>query len=121
MSGACMAGGFAPLAREPALELPREHHRVVVRLVVRRVDERDGTVSRSIRELGERRTRGLGVQLSLVALAKLGEPARIVTEPSPELVARRDVPEPFVEMGIGLAEPARPQPFDENAITVAGS
>ena len=51
MNGACMAGGFAPLAREPALELPREHHRVVVRLVVRRVHERDGAALGSIREV----------------------------------------------------------------------
>lgn len=114
-----MTCGLAPFAREPALELPREYHRIVVHLVVRRVDERDGAASRSIREPGEGRTRGLDVQLPLVTLAKLREPARIVAEPSPKLVARCDVLEPVIEMGIGFAQSARPQPFDENAVSVA--
>jgi hypothetical protein len=114
MNDAWMTCGLAPPACEPAFELPCEHDRIVVRFVMRRVDERDGSARRSVRELGECRTRRLRMQLPLVTLAKLREPARIVAEPSPKLLARRDVLEPVVEVGIGLAQPARPQPFDED-------
>src|SRR4051812_39117106 len=53
------------LARDPTFEHAREHGRVVVHLVVRRVHKRDGFAARSLRKLGERRPRGLDTQLAL--------------------------------------------------------
>src|SRR5215469_4872929 len=49
-----------------------------------------------------------------VAPAELGEQARVVAVPLAEFVRRRDVPAPFIESGLGLGQPSRPQPVDED-------
>jgi len=62
-----------------------------VKLVVRRVQERDGSPRGHASKLIERRTCRAASELVLVTSLELTESARVVSEPSSELVARRNV------------------------------
>ena len=48
------------------------------------------------------------------------QPGWIVAEPAPQLGARRQVLHPSTDRRFRLAEPARPEPIDQDANTVVG-
>src|SRR5206468_12278093 len=60
-----------------------------------------------------------GCKLGAVALAECGELRRIVLVPFAQPSARREVPDPVVELQFRLGDPARPQPVDQDAQAVA--
>jgi hypothetical protein len=88
-------------------------------IVVSRIHERDGSARSAPCEVAHCRARRLGAKLSAIALAEFVESARLVAEPATQLVARGDVLQPVVEVGVGLAQAPWPQALDEDAITIA--
>src|SRR5581483_1658549 len=87
-----------------------EHDRVVVLAVVGGVDEGERARPRSAPELRELRPRV--PKLADVAATELGETVRLVSEPFPELGARRQLLLPLVELRLLLRDAARPEPID---------
>ena len=91
---------------------------VVVRFVMRAVDERDRAPSRC-RYDGSPGL-GLGVEFPEVPAAKFRPFLRVVAEPLSKLGARADVLAPLVEVQRRFRNAARPQPLDEEARAIGG-
>src|SRR6516164_2296758 len=82
-----------------------------MRLVARGIDQRDWPTASRFADLLD--------QFREVAPTKLRPALGPVSEPTPQLGARRDVPEPAVNRRVGLLDAARPQPIDQDASAVA--
>src|SRR5437868_53037 len=102
-------------AAAPLQELP-QRQRPVVLLVPRRVDQRD----RAFPGLQPQQLHGLGLllELSPVAPPELVPLLRLVAEPLAQLGTRGGGLQPQVNRRAPLAQAARPQPFDEDALAV---
>src|SRR4051794_27862430 len=84
----------------------RENDRVVVVAVVGGVDERERAFPRPLSEC--RQTRTVVAQFLDVASPELLEALGIVTEPLPQIRARRQLLRPRVELDSGAGDSARP-------------
>src|SRR6516164_7976768 len=82
-----------------------------MRLVARGIDQRDWPTASRFADLLD--------QFREVAPTKLRPALGPVSEPTPQLGARRNVPEPAVNRRVGLLDAARPQPIDQDARAVA--
>src|SRR6185437_6732135 len=71
-------------------------------------------------ELVHERRRRLAAQLLGVALRELLPARLVVPEPAAELVARRDLLHPAVDLERLLAHAPRPEPVHEHPVAVAG-
>src|SRR5579875_125000 len=91
---------------------------LIVRLVVRGIDEGQRTLPRHIAQSAEQRA--LPRELVPVTAAELLPALRIVSEPLAQLVARRDVLHPLRDGCIRLLYAPGPKPIDENPRAVAG-
>src|SRR3954447_15359109 len=69
----------------------RDHDRVVVLRVPRRIEHRDRTVRGEVRQLDQYLA---AVELVAIARAELGELRRIVREPATKVIARRQTARP---------------------------
>jgi hypothetical protein len=101
-------------------EIVAQDDGLVVLAIARAVDERDGTVLRSI----GKRLPGLwiGVELSVIALHELIPACGIVAETLTQRGARRDIAQPSRKVQRILRDAARPEPIDEKAcaLVIAG-
>jgi hypothetical protein len=89
-----------------------------VRLIVRREHQGDRAFARRGAKLFDK---VLPVaQLRAIASAKFLLALGLVTEPVPQLGARRDVLHPHIDRGIRFFDAARPQPVDQDAGAVRG-
>ena len=93
-----------------------EDESIVVSLVPGRIDEGDRTLAGAAAQILQR-ILVMG-QLRAVAAAKLVPAVGVMTEPSAELGARRNLLDPFVEPGFRLADSARPQAVDQYSCAV---
>ena len=94
-----------------------QHDGIVVNLVPGRIDEGDRTLAGAAAEILQYlRMPG---EFRAVAAAELVPAVRVMAEPGAELGARRDLLDPFVEPGFGLADAAWPQAVDEDSRAVA--
>lgn len=59
-----------------------------------------------------------GRQLSAVSPLKFVPPHRVVMKPPPQLRARRDLLQPYVDPGLLLPKSARPEAIDQNPYTI---
>jgi len=103
---------------QPASQHVRENDRVVVFGVVGGVHERERALPRPASKLGDPRT--LVAELLRVASTELLEAARLVSEPLPQLGARRQLARSLVELSPVARDPSRPEPIDLHAIAVGG-
>ena len=89
---------------------------MVMNLVGRPVDESHGSIAGTTPEILE----GVGVPVELCAIAapELVPALRIVAEPSPQIGRGRNFLEPLVQLGLCLAEAARPQAIYEDSCAV---
>src|SRR6185437_17161759 len=92
--------------------------RLIVRLIVRRVDESQRTLLREAAQLTEQLA--LLRELRPVTAAKLLPALRIMREPFAQLVAGSDFLHPLRDGGVGLLHAARPQPIDEDPLPIPG-
>lgn len=99
-------------------QVPRQHHGLVVFLVLCGVHEGDGVVGGD--ERPQLLRRGVVIQLGAVLRSEFREPLGIVPEPLAQIVARPDLPQPQVHGSVRLGDASRPQPIDENPVAVAG-
>jgi len=90
--------------------------------VAGRGEQDDGSVARDVAQVLHDVARGRVPQLVAIAALEVGEALRFVPIPPAQLVARRDVLRPLVEVGVLLLHAARPEPVDEHPVTtvVAG-
>jgi len=94
----------------------RQDDCVVMRFIARPVHEGDAAAQCQRRDLAHEVLPR--PQLSLVTATKLAPSLRLMPEPSPQLRRRGDVLQPFVDRSLLLAQPARPEAINENAIAV---
>ena len=97
---------------------PRQHDRVVVLGVTRSVHERQRALPGSAAQLAQLLL--LPGQLGRIAAAKLREALRVVSEPAPQLTARRQFARPLVQPAVRSLDAARPQSVDQHPIAVGG-
>src|SRR6185312_7632662 len=90
---------------------------LVVRLIVRRVDERQRTFLREGPQLAEQLV--LLRELRAVAAAELLPTLRVVREPFAQLVTGSDFLHPLGEGSVGFLQSTRPQAIDENTRSIA--
>ena len=89
---------------------------VIVSLIPGRINEGDRALARAAAKLLQRFR--MLVELRAVAAAELLPAVGVMAEPTAELGARRDLLEPFVELGFRLADSARPQAVDKYSCAV---
>ena len=106
----------AALERQPSAHDLGEDDRVVMLRVSSGKNERERAVSRPPPELRETRT--LPAKLIHVALAELLESVRIVSEPRPQLGARRQLRFPCVQRCSLPRHPSRPEAVDQDPVPV---
>src|SRR5687767_4085258 len=80
------------------------------------IDEGDVALARKVTQLVDEPR--MLAHLGGVALTKLLPSCRIVREPLSQLSARGEILQPQVHRRIVLADPARPEPIDENPHSV---
>ena len=94
-------------------QIGRQHERVVVRRVMRRVEQRHGTALRQIDDL--RDSFIVARQFGAIAAGELRPARRIMPEPFAQGRTRRDLLEPQRQRRFLLAQAARPEPIDQHA------
>jgi hypothetical protein len=102
--------------RMPACEFPHvagEDQRVIVRIVPRRVQERDWSGGREAGKLTD--ASFIGGQLVGILLPKLEPADRGVPEPFTQRWARRDLLHPYVHLCACLGDATWPQAIDQDA------
>jgi hypothetical protein len=87
-----------------------------MRLIARAIDECDWAARRPRGDMAHE----IGVRSQLVPVPplELGPSSWVVAEPPPELCGRGNVFHPFVDRCVLLAQPARPQAIDQNALPI---
>lgn len=103
------------------LDQSSEHDRIVMGLIMCREDERGATPPHEFDEPVKFELIVGSGEFGSVATAELVPSVRVVTEPSPEFVARRECAEPFVQVRLALGDPSRPEPIHQDAVTVVAS
>src|SRR5581483_7855798 len=106
-----------PDCRRSVQERVPQYDGLVVRLIVRRVDERQRTFLREGPQLAQQLV--LLRELRPVAAAELLPTLRVVREPFAQLVTGSDFLHPLGEGGVGFLQSTRPQAIDENARSIA--
>src|SRR6185437_14957857 len=94
-----------------------EHDGLIVRLVMRGVDQGQAPFSRERSQLCHELP--LLRKLRPIAATKLLPTLRVVSEPLAQLSARGDLLHPLSDVGIGLRHAARPQSVDEDPGAIA--
>src|SRR5262249_8098757 len=59
-------------------------------------------------------------KLRAIATLELRPSAAIMAEPFPQCSRGSDVPDPFIDRGIGLFHPTRPQTIDQDSVAIIG-
>ena len=93
-----------------------QDHRIVVFLVTRTEDQRDPPLPGEPKQLVE--LLGMMLELGRVAPSELVPETDIVSEPSSQFCAGRDITEPMIDGRLLLCDTPRPQPIDEDARAV---
>src|SRR5262249_43157434 len=107
------------LLRQPLLQHLFEHHCLVMPLIARRVHQRERPLSSRLDE----RPQLVSPRRELLTIAPLKFlPARgIMAKPLPELIARRHLPHPPINLDLLLPDPPRPHPIHQEPSPIVRS
>jgi hypothetical protein len=88
--------------------------RLVVRFVLRAVNQRQVAAARDLTKFSQHRFRFRAFEFSAVTFAEFLPAFRIVPEELPQFIARPQLAHPFLDVRLFLFETAGPQPIDQN-------